>query len=139
MEAAKRTRLKSNRSPEWIERELATAQLPDVRLKKRLQKLGEQLSKGVGRSIPWSCQDWAATKAAYRFFSNSRVRVEQILASHFQATQERVHGGKEPVLIVHDTTEFGYSRRSGKTNPKTNAAFDKRSHREARSSRRPKK
>jgi len=84
MEAAKWTSLKSNSSQEWIERELATAQLSDARLKRRLQKLGKQLSKGVGRSIPWVCQDWAATKAAYRFFSNSRVRGEQILASHFQ-------------------------------------------------------
>ena len=111
MEAAKWTSLKSNSSQEWIERELATAQLSDARLKRRLQKLGKQLSKGVGRSIPWVCQDWAATKAAYRFFSNSRVRGEQILASHFQATRERVKRGKEPVLIVHDTTEFSYRRK----------------------------
>jgi hypothetical protein len=111
MEAAKRTRRKSNSSPEWIEQELATAQLPDARLRKRLRKLGEQLSKGVGRSIPWACQDWAATKAAYRFFSNDRVREGQILASHFQATRERVKRSKEPVLIVHDTTEFSYRRK----------------------------
>jgi hypothetical protein len=111
MEAAKRTRQKSNSSHEWIERELATAQLPDARLKKRLRKLGDQLSKGVGRSIPWACQDWAATKAAYRFFSNGRVREGQILASHFQATRERVKRCKEPILIVHDTTEFSYRRK----------------------------
>ncbi len=111
MEAALRTRLKSSSNQEWIERELATAQLPDARLKKRLRKLGEQLSKGLGRSIPWACEDWAATKAAYRFFSNGRVREDQILASHFQATRERVKRGKELVLIVHDTTEFSYRRR----------------------------
>ena len=90
---------------------MLTAQLPDARLKKRLQKLGEQFSKGVGRSIPWACQDWAATKAAYRFFSNGRVREGQILAGHFQATRERVQRSKEPVLVVHDTTEFSYRRK----------------------------
>jgi hypothetical protein len=78
---------------------------------KRLRKLGEQLSKGVGRSIPWACEDWAVTKAAYRFISNGRVREGQILASHFQATRERVKRGKEPILIVHDTTEFSYRRK----------------------------
>jgi hypothetical protein len=71
MEETKRPRLKSNSSQEWIKRELAIAQLPDARLKNRLQKVGKQLSKGVGRGIPWVCQDWAATKAAYRLFSNT--------------------------------------------------------------------
>lgn len=111
MAATKQTRLNSDSSQVWIERELAAAQLPDARLKKRLQQLGAQLSKGVGRSIPWACQDWTATKAAYRFFSNSRVGEEQILASHFQATRQRIQRSQEPVLIVHDTTEFSYRRK----------------------------
>lgn len=111
MEAAKPTRGKPISDQPWIERELATVPLPDARLRKRLRKLGEQLSKSVGRSLPWACQDWAATKAAYRFFSNGRVREGQILAGHFQATRERVKRGDEPVLIVHDTTEFSYQRK----------------------------
>ena len=67
--------------------------------------------KGLGRSIPWACQDWAATQAAYRFFSNGRVGEEQIMAGHFQATRERPGCGLEPVLVVHDTTEFSYRRK----------------------------
>jgi hypothetical protein len=63
---------------DWIEQELAASTLPDARLEKRLRQLMEQLAKGVGRSIPWACQDWAAVKAAYRFFSNGRVSEEQI-------------------------------------------------------------
>jgi hypothetical protein len=31
---------------------------------------------GIGGSIPWVCQDWANTKAAYRFFSNGKVVVQ---------------------------------------------------------------
>jgi hypothetical protein len=71
----------------WIERELAASKLPDARLAKRLRSLVEQLAQGIGRSIPWACQDWAATKAGYRFFSNGRVSEEQILAGHFLATR----------------------------------------------------
>ncbi len=96
---------------EWIGKELARVKLPDARLGKRLRSLVEQMSKGVGRSICWACQDWAATKAAYRFFSNGRVREEQILGGHFQATRDRVGRGHEPVLVVHDTTEFSYRRK----------------------------
>ena len=36
-----------------------------------------------------ACQDWAATKAAYRFFSNPRVDEGIILAGHFAATRAR--------------------------------------------------
>jgi hypothetical protein len=95
---------------EWIEQELAASKLPDARLDKRLRSLVEQLAKGVGRSIPWACQDWAAAKAAYRFFSNDRVGEEQILAGHFVATRERLGCGEELILVVHDTTEFSYKR-----------------------------
>jgi len=94
----------------WIEQELAASTLPDARLDKRLHHLVEQLAKGVGRSIPWACQDWAAAKAAYRFFANDRVSDEQILAGHFLATRERIPRGEELFLVVHDTTEFSYRR-----------------------------
>lgn len=97
-------------SRDWIEQELAASKLPDARLEKRLRHLVEQLAKGVGRSIPWACQDWAAAKAAYRFFSNGRVSEEQILAGHFLATRERIACGEELFLVVHDTTEFSYKR-----------------------------
>jgi len=68
------------------------------------------MAAGLGRSIPLACQDWAATKAAYGFFSNERICEEQILAGHFQATRERLPQGEEPVLVLHDTTEFTYQR-----------------------------
>jgi len=81
-----------------------------VRLGKRFRRLVEQLAEGVGESIPWACQDWANTKAAYRFFANERVSEEQILGGHFQSTRERLSAGNSPILIVHDTTEFSYKR-----------------------------
>ena len=55
----------------WIDEELAANTLPDQRLKKRCRTLLAQLWSRIGNTIPASCQDLAATKAAYRFFSNS--------------------------------------------------------------------
>jgi hypothetical protein len=98
------------RSDEWINQELADCRFRDVRHGKRFRKLLQQLANGVGGSIPWICQDWANTKAAYRFFSNDRVSEEEILAGHFQSTRERFAAHAEPVLILHDTTEFIYHR-----------------------------
>ncbi|WP_283848905.1 transposase DNA-binding-containing protein, partial [Bradyrhizobium japonicum] len=56
------------------------------------------------------CQDWANTKAAYRFFSNERVSEADILSGHFKSTRERIAAAKGPVLVLHDTTEFTYQR-----------------------------
>jgi hypothetical protein len=56
------------------------------------------------------CQDWANTKAAYRFFSNDRVSEADILAGHFQSTRERTIATDGAVLGLHDTTEFSYQR-----------------------------
>jgi transposase-like protein len=96
----------------WIDRELAGCQFKDMRLGKRFRKLLEQLSDGTGESIPFACQDWASTKAAYRFLSNERVKGDTILAGHFHSTRDRftATNSDSPVLILHDTTEFTYSR-----------------------------
>jgi hypothetical protein len=64
----------------------------------------------MGQSIPLVCQDWANTKAAYRFFSSDRVSEADILAGHFQSTRDRTVATDGPVLMLHDTTEFTYQR-----------------------------
>ena len=68
----------------WFDRELAGCSFVDERLNKRLRKLVAQIGSAMGQSIPLVCQDWANTKAAYRFFSNDRVSEADILAGHFQ-------------------------------------------------------
>ena len=95
----------------WLKREVAGCQFQDVRHSKRFRRLLGDLSGQIGGSIPFACQDWAATKAAYRFLSNARVDEEKILAGHFLCTRERfaVSAG-HPVLVLHDTTEFSYHR-----------------------------
>lgn len=94
----------------WIDRELVGSEFRDARLNKRFRRLFEQLSDGIGESIPLVCQDWANTKAAYRFLSNRRVSEAEILTGHFQATRDRFAATDAMVLILHDTTEFSYHR-----------------------------
>jgi Transposase DNA-binding len=96
----------------WFDRELAGCSLADERLNKRLRKLVAQIGSAMGESIPLVCQDWANTKAAYRFFSNDRVSEADILAGHFQSTRERTIATDGPVLVLHDTTEFSIKERT---------------------------
>ena len=58
----------SNSEAALQEEELSAAALPDKRLARRLRRLLDQLSAAPGQPIPAACGDWAAAKAAYRFF-----------------------------------------------------------------------
>jgi hypothetical protein len=100
----------ASQTKRWIDRELAGSEFRDIRLNQRFRKLFEQLSEGAGESIPLVCQDWANTKAAYRFLSRPRASEGDILAGHFQSTRDRLAATDATVLILHDTTEFNYHR-----------------------------
>ena len=93
----------------WVERELGD-DFPDQRLKARLGKLLGDLGRRIGGTVPMACRDWAATKAAYRFFSNPRVDEGVILEGHFAATTARFAETPGTVLVLHDTTEFSFTR-----------------------------
>jgi hypothetical protein len=97
---------------EALDKELAGCRFCDPRLGRRFRKLVGQLATSLGQTIPLACQDWTNTKAAYRFLSNGRVNEMAILAGHFQATRERFAATDGPVLVLHDTTEFSYTRES---------------------------
>ncbi|GDX39490.1 hypothetical protein LBMAG20_17050 [Methylocystaceae bacterium] len=76
----------------WQDAEAAAASIPNKRLQRRLRRLLEQLSSAPGKPVPAACGDWAATKAAYRFFDNPRVTEHGVLSGHFAATASRFKG-----------------------------------------------
>src|SRR4051794_160655 len=94
----------------WVDQELAGSTFKDERLGRRLRKLLVQLADAVGAPIPLACQDWASTKAAYRFLANEAVSEAEILAGHFRATRSRVAATDGLILVLQDTTEFSYRR-----------------------------
>lgn len=98
------------KSADWLERETELSNFKDNRINTRFKCLINQMWSGIGKSIPFACQDWANTKAAYRFFSNDRISEEEILRGHFLSTKSRCSKTKEPIFILHDTTEFSYHR-----------------------------
>src|SRR5438128_1494287 len=94
----------------WLDTEIAGCRFSDQRLNKRLGKLLAQIGGAMGQSIPLVCQDWANTKAAYRFFSNDRVTEADILGGHFQSTRDRAVATDDLIFVLHDTTELTYQR-----------------------------
>src|SRR3989304_4193730 len=94
----------------WTAGEVDETAFKDVRLGRRFGQLLRQVGDGMGESIPFACQDWANTKAAYRFFANDRVEECEILSGHFAATRARYDACKGTILLIQDTTEFSYQR-----------------------------
>ncbi len=92
----------------WIDGELAGCALGDKRLCDRLRRLLHQLEGAMGAPLPLACQDWANTKAAYRFLSSGRFGEDAILAGHFRSTASRFAAAGGPILVVQDTTGFSY-------------------------------
>ena len=95
----------------WSQNEVDETAFSDARLGRRFGDLLRRLSDRMGGTIPLACQDWASTKAAYRFFSNPKVDEGDILAGHFEATKSRYAAAEGPILVLQDTTEFTYQRR----------------------------
>ncbi|MEW5961266.1 MAG: IS4 family transposase [Chloroflexota bacterium] len=94
---------------QWAALEFADVELHDARLNRRCQELAVALGQQPTAYINQACEDWAATKAAYRFFDNTRkVTPAGLIAPHQQRTVERM--SQYPlVLAVQDTTFFNYS------------------------------
>ncbi len=97
----------------WWEQELTGCAFEDARLGHRLRHLIGRMDRSLGSSLRFACEDWANTKAAYRFFDNERVSEEQILAGHLEATRDRGTASEGPILVLQDTTEFSFQRRNG--------------------------
>ena len=99
---------------DWVEEEFGRAELGDGRLKRRLYKLARDMAAQSERQIPQACQgDKAKAKGAYRFLDNARVDMHKLIASHTEATVERVR--QHPVVLaVQDTTSLNYTEHAAR-------------------------
>jgi hypothetical protein len=94
----------------WSALELRHVDLGDQRLNKRLVKLVDDLLHAPEASVPVASGDWAATKAAYRFWDNPRVDPDDVRAAHRDVTLERLDAHRhEPLLAIQDTTSFDFT------------------------------
>ena len=94
--------------PCWSHQEFETLDLGDNRLTRRLIAVASALSASPQSTINAACEDWSATKAAYRLFDNEQVAAAKILSPHFQRTVERMRA-HERVFAIQDTTYLDYT------------------------------
>jgi Transposase DNA-binding/Transposase Tn5 dimerisation domain len=95
----------------WAQEEMASADLSDSRLNKRLVQLLSDLGNRPSASIPAACGGFNEMTAAYRFFDNDKATFERILQPHYEVTRRRI--AAQPVaVLVQDTTEIDLTRPS---------------------------
>ena len=92
----------------WAVEEFSQVDLEDKRLNFRCQGLVEALGQQPTAPINQACEDWADSKAAYRFVDNQKVTPEKILAPHSERTVERMLD-HDIVLALQDTTFLNYT------------------------------
>lgn len=95
----------------WVREELGGSVFKDKRLDERFLNICEKMALSIGSTIPDVCEDWAQAKATYRFLSNDRISEAEIFKGHFESTKKRVDACEGPILVLHDTTEFSYTRK----------------------------
>ncbi len=101
-------RTSQSTEPDWALEEFGGAELGDARRSARLVQLARALAERPEASLPQALENRAALKAAYRFFDNSDIAHQQVLAAHVHSSLGRMHG--EPVVLaVQDTTYIDYS------------------------------
>src|SRR5262245_27489081 len=91
--------------------EMATAELGDARLSRRLGLIIGAVARRPGESLPKTLVSAAALEATYRFMSNQSVTPERILAPHIAATCVRAEEAGL-VLAIQDTTECEFAGES---------------------------
>ncbi len=100
--------LVAREDPTWAEREYGRSGHSDGRVRERLVMMGGAWCARPGAPLPVIFPGEAEQKAAYRFLSNPRVGVQDILEPHQEAMTERCRR-RPVVLAVQDTTVLNYS------------------------------
>ncbi|MBD2261276.1 transposase [Pseudanabaena sp. FACHB-2040] len=92
----------------WVEEELSGTELGDARLTKRLIAMVQALYEQPNKSVPGASQDVAALAGMYQFWSNRRIKAEDILSGHQLSTVMRL-SSHETVLVCQDTSDLVYT------------------------------
>ena len=94
---------------DWVEEEFQYVKLPNESRKKRLLSLTHSFFAKPTENIPAALNGVKADiKGAYRFFSEKKIKMDDILISHYQNTVQRAKAFPV-VLAVQDSSSLNYS------------------------------
>jgi len=91
------------------EKNFGNAKLGDARRTRRLVKTADLMCRRPGGTLPQKLHNPKDLRAFYRLMNREEVTHEAILASHREATWEKIEQTKGPVLVLHDATELDFT------------------------------
>ncbi len=103
-----------NEEANWARREYLRSDLPDGRLRQRLERMGQSWERHPGEDLPAIFPHQGDLRAATRLLHNDKVQDRDILQPHREALLERVQV-ESTVLLVQDTTTLNYTNLKGCT------------------------
>jgi len=92
----------------WARREFLRSDLPDGRLRERLERMGQSWERHPGQDLPAIFPQQAELRAATRLLHNDKVQDVDILQPHREALLERAQV-ESTVLLVQDTTTLNFT------------------------------
>lgn len=91
-----------------IKTEFDPYRFPDKRLGARFNHILDVFTNNPTASIPEACENWASTKATYRFLDSDSFTTDVIDDGMYQDTLTRINGLRV-VLVAQDTTSANFS------------------------------
>ena len=92
----------------WVDGEFSGLDLGEPRLNRRCIRILSDFTKSPHSSIPKASGSWPATKGAYRFFDNPKVKPLKMLEPHFRSTVKRAKSHKV-ILALQDSSKLNFS------------------------------
>lgn len=93
---------------EWAQMEFGMAELGDKRRTRRLVEVALAIGQSPKGVLTKSFEEWAELKAAYRLFSNPKVKYESIMRPHWEGTIKRCTEPGE-YLLIEDGSDLDFS------------------------------
>jgi hypothetical protein len=90
-----------------VSEEFGSVDFGDPRRKTRLARIADQLAASPESSLPKTLGNPSQLEGTYRFLNNPQIEPEQVLDAHISCTVRRA-AKAGTVLVIHDTTEFGF-------------------------------
>lgn len=93
----------------WAQRNLGKANLSDVRRRRRLLDVGEQMARSPGKSLPRLFDSIYDLKATYRFFRHPEVTPDNVQSGHRKLIHRELQEPGKETLLLEDTSELSWN------------------------------
>jgi hypothetical protein len=98
-----------------IEEEFNILKIGNGHNKKRVMKIMSNMIRNPGKSVLSQSATRTEAKAAYQFFNNPNIDINEMARIHQFRTIERIVETEKPILIIQDTTEANYTTKYSKS------------------------